>query len=206
MALRNTQENKLFTLALVLILTGSSSYYLYKSLSKDTKEQTGRDGHKSNGKSDSQHDVDEFRNLPPHLKRELMKEKKRKEKMKYLSMKSPMYDNVRMVDPQGELLCTVSKKKALWYVDKGIADLVSNEEEGTTILKLRFEPKNRSNRGEKGVYVRSDKKNECVVCGATEFHRRHYVVPFGKFYTTYIILISFNFDASNPNICILIFV
>lgn len=114
--------------------------------------------------------------LPPHIWRERMKERRRQEKRKYLAMKGPMYDNVRMLDPQGELLCTISKKKGDWYIEKGIAEW-SGDKNKTTI-QLLFEPKNRSNRGERGLYVRSDKLNQCVACGSAEYHMRHYVVPF----------------------------
>jgi len=113
--------------------------------------------------------------MPPHVKRELMKERKRKEKTEYLAMKSPMYDNVHMLDPHGENMNTISLKKGHWYVNKGLAEWTDNDKR---CIKLCFEPKNKSNRGEKGLYARSDKKNICVVCGHTEYHMRHYVVPY----------------------------
>ena len=80
-------------------------------------------------------------------------------------------------------------KKANWYIEKNIAAWVSSSSNDQSIksnkqspspkqIQLLFEPKNRSNRGEKGLYVRSEKINQCVACGNTEYHMRHYVVPF----------------------------
>ena len=121
--------------------------------------------------------------LPGHITRELEKERRRLDKMSDLCMKSAMYDNVRMYDPQGEVLCTISLKKAHWYVNKELADWITveqlpsvKEESDRRNIQLRFEPKARSNRNSQ--YVTADKKNQCVVCGAKQFHIRHYIVPF----------------------------
>ena len=45
-------------------------------------------------------------NLPPHILRNIAKEQRRKSKVELLSMKSPMYDNVFMLDPDMELMCS----------------------------------------------------------------------------------------------------
>jgi hypothetical protein len=64
-------------------------------------------------------------NLAPHLQREIYKEQRRKEKIPFLAMKSPMYDNIRMLDPEGNALSTISIKKARWYVAKQIAEWIT---------------------------------------------------------------------------------
>eukprot|EP01083_Nonionella_stella_P090351 252423_1 len=79
--------------------------------------------------------------LPSHLVREQMKEKRRKEKIPMLAMKSKMYDNITLCDPQGQALSKISKKKANWYVKKGLADFIDGKEDS---IRLKFEPKARS--------------------------------------------------------------
>jgi len=124
--------------------------------------------------------------LPESLKRELEKERRRQAKIPLLAMKKPMYDNILMVDPQGTLLCTISKKKARWYVNKELGVWADLEE---TKLQLLFEPSHRSNErhknsknSEKGdvdeFFNKSIKENVCVVCGHDQYHMRHYVVPY----------------------------
>lgn len=115
--------------------------------------------------------------LPSHLVRAMEKDHNRTKKYKNLAMKSPMYDNVRMYDATGELLCTISKKKGQWYVNKGLASWIDNDDDVTSI-RLHFEPKARTSRTDNKEYVTTDKRNQCVVCGSEELHIRHYVVPF----------------------------
>jgi len=137
--------------------------------------------------------------------RDTYKESRRLVKIKHLARKKPMYDNVLMFDLHREILCTISKKKAQWYINKGLAKwLVKHEQDkpgkheqdkpGSATscdhlnncvksdnrlqIQLLFEPKNRSNRGPGGLYVRSEKKNICVVCGSLNDHMRHYIVPY----------------------------
>lgn len=120
----------------------------------------------------------------------MKKDRLRKEKMKFLAMNKPMYDNIRMLDPQGELLSQISVRKANWYVGKELADWVDASTcrtatetspvdfDGNKFIQLRFEPKNRCSEGGRGSYIKSDKKNACVVCGDDEYIMRHYVVPY----------------------------
>mmetsp|Transcript_5882 Transcript_5882/g.6123 ORF Transcript_5882/g.6123 Transcript_5882/m.6123 type:complete len:361 (-) Transcript_5882:964-2046(-) len=113
--------------------------------------------------------------LPPHIQREMLKEKRRKSRLKDLAMKKPMYDNVRMVDQEGELLSTISKKKAEWYVEKNLAEFTNDAK---MQIRLLFEPKNRSSREEHGTYITAKKVNQCVVCGEAQHHMRFYIVPY----------------------------
>jgi len=108
--------------------------------------------------------------IPSHLKRELLKEKRRQEKIPDLARKSPMYDNIEMMDPQGQLLATISLKKAHWYIRKQLAKWTIPD----TTIQLLFTPKAHSG----GGYEKSIKNNICVGCGSDEFHMRHYVVPY----------------------------
>uniref|UniRef100_A0A7S3PU05 HNH domain-containing protein n=1 Tax=Chaetoceros debilis TaxID=122233 RepID=A0A7S3PU05_9STRA len=110
--------------------------------------------------------------LPSHLVRERMKEKRRKEKIPMLTMKSKMYDNITLCDPQGEALSKISKKKANWYIKKGLADFIDGKEDS---VRLKFEPKARSQDADYGM---STKKNVCVACGEPENQMRFYIVPY----------------------------
>lgn len=85
----------------------------------------------------------------------------------------PLYHNCFLQAPDGELLCTCDNKKALWYVEKELADIVK---EDPLTVRLRFEPAGRSV-GDVGKYYQMTKENKCVVCGATNSYIRKNVVP-----------------------------
>ncbi|NP_001083214.2 exonuclease 3'-5' domain containing 2 [Xenopus laevis] len=90
----------------------------------------------------------------------------------YSARKSPLYDNCFLHAPDGQPLCTCDRKKAQWYLDKGIGDLVSAI---PFIVKLRFEP---SGRPESNAdYYLTIKENLCVVCGKRESYIRKNIVP-----------------------------
>lgn len=90
----------------------------------------------------------------------------------YSARKSPLYDNCFLHAPDGQPLCTCDRKKAQWYLDKGIGDLVSTD---PFVVKLRFEP---SGRPESDVdYYLMVKENLCVVCGKRESYIRKNIVP-----------------------------
>jgi hypothetical protein len=108
--------------------------------------------------------------LPQHLRRAVWKEQKRKASVRFLAMKTPMYDNIEMYDPDGDLLCTIAQKKANWYVKKDLGTWNKTK----TAIHLRFKPKGKS----ENVYNQSQKRNVCVSCGDDKHHMRHYVVPY----------------------------
>eukprot|EP00555_Chaetoceros_dichaeta_P014893 CAMPEP_0198253032 /NCGR_PEP_ID=MMETSP1447-20131203/3502_1 /TAXON_ID=420782 /ORGANISM="Chaetoceros dichaeta, Strain CCMP1751" /LENGTH=406 /DNA_ID=CAMNT_0043938521 /DNA_START=84 /DNA_END=1304 /DNA_ORIENTATION=+ len=142
--------------------------------------------------------------IPSHILRERHKEKRRQFKLALLSMKSPMYDNIDMVDPQGTLLCKVSARKAKWYISKELADWVEGEGvDRDHCLQLRFEPKKRgdsdtnnnntaddvggadgaaigsSSEGDtSALYAKAPKQNVCVSCGEAQNLVRHYIIPY----------------------------
>ncbi|XP_061708949.1 exonuclease 3'-5' domain-containing protein 2 isoform X1 [Cydia pomonella] len=91
----------------------------------------------------------------------------------YLTRTKPLYNNCYLQAPDGELLCTCDKKKALWYVEKELGAVVS---EAPLTVRLRFEPAGRSV-GAVGRYYQLAKENKCVVCGSTDSYIRKNVVP-----------------------------
>lgn len=71
------------------------------------------------------------------------------------------------------MLSTCDDRKAMWYVNKGIGELIS---EDPLTVRLKFEPAGRAV-GETGKYYQIAKENQCVVCGdKTEYIRKN-VVP-----------------------------
>ncbi|MBN3300330.1 EXD2 protein, partial [Amia calva] len=90
----------------------------------------------------------------------------------YSARKSPLYDNCFLHAPDGQPLCTCDKKKAKWYLDKGIGELLSEE---PFIVRLKFEPSGRPESQQD--YYLTAKENLCVVCGKTESYIRKNIVP-----------------------------
>lgn len=132
-------------------------------------------------------------NLPSHVLREIHKERQRKAKVELISMKTPMYDNVYMLDRDREPMCTISMKKARWYVRKDIAEWSSfRDGEGTETdcqsaegdvkcIRLLFEHNGTGGSDRDSsemLYLRSAKQNICVECGDDGHHIRHYIVPY----------------------------
>jgi hypothetical protein len=88
-------------------------------------------------------------------------------------LKKPLYDNIVAIAPDGEPLCRCNREKADWYLARNLAELVSDE---PTVIRLKFEPKGRGHAGDQ--FYLAEKHNICVVCGTTENHTRHHIVPY----------------------------
>lgn len=94
-------------------------------------------------------------------------------KFQPVTRSKPLYHNCYLQAPDGEVLCTCDNKKAIWYVEKELADMIS---EDPLTVRLRFEPAGRSV-GDVGRYYQLTKENKCVVCGADDSYIRKNVVP-----------------------------
>uniref|UniRef100_A0A3P9LS13 Exonuclease 3'-5' domain-containing protein 2 n=1 Tax=Oryzias latipes TaxID=8090 RepID=A0A3P9LS13_ORYLA len=90
----------------------------------------------------------------------------------YSARKSPLYDNCFLYAPDGQPLCTCDKKKARWYLNKGIGVLQS---EDPFIVRLLFEPSGRPE--SQHDYYLTEKENLCVVCGKADSYIRKNIVP-----------------------------
>ncbi|XP_077587726.1 exonuclease 3'-5' domain-containing protein 2 [Stigmatopora nigra] len=90
----------------------------------------------------------------------------------YSPRKSPLYDNCFLHAPDGQPLCTCDKRKAKWYLDKGIGVLHS---EDPFVVRLLFEPSGRPDSQED--YYLTSKDNLCVVCGREDSYIRKNIVP-----------------------------
>lgn len=175
----------LSTVSLTVVLGGAYYYLLWwKATGLHEEEDDTVSGNEDDGSSDGEEACTEhspqkkhspFLKLPSHYERELRKEKRRQAMIPLFIMKKPMYDNIFMHDPQGSLLCTISKKKASWYVKKNLAHWTKED-----AIQLTFQPKNKGlSKDERQLeYNRTKKQNLCVVCGAEKDYMRHYVVPY----------------------------
>ena len=85
-----------------------------------------------------------------------------------------------MLAPDGFCLSNCDRKKAEWYVERNLAQVVCDE---PFTVKLNFEPSNRSRNRDTGeedkddeFYV-ADRENKCVVCGLKEQYSRFFIIP-----------------------------
>lgn len=85
----------------------------------------------------------------------------------------PLYHNCYLQAPDGDILCTCDRKKAEWYITKGLGTIIEKE---PFTVRLNFEPSGRA-LGEVGQYYTQVKLNQCVVCGTAEKFIRKNVVP-----------------------------
>lgn len=83
-----------------------------------------------------------------------------------------LYDNCRLLSPQGELLSLIDAKRAKWYIRKNLGTL---ESEDPLTIRLNFEPSNSTNKEDSFYLI--PRENKCVVCGTSEKLTRHHVVP-----------------------------
>ncbi|XP_055375314.1 exonuclease 3'-5' domain-containing protein 2 [Condylostylus longicornis] len=90
-----------------------------------------------------------------------------------LARTKALYDNCLMQAPDGDLLCTCERRKAQWYLDQNLADLI---EEDPFTIRLNFEPAGRAV-GDVGKYYQIPKENRCVVCGSEDGFIRKNIVP-----------------------------
>lgn len=85
----------------------------------------------------------------------------------------PLYHNCYLQAPDGEILCTCDRKKAEWYLTKGLGEVIEKE---PLTVRLKFEPSGRA-LGQVGQYYTQIKINQCVVCGTSDKFIRKNVVP-----------------------------
>ena len=196
MSSRQPASNSLWLIGATATVTAAISFTVLWRASKRQKPSNGSAPPPFGTGVDSDSEGDDYSSLPESLKRDVEKERRRQAKIPLLAMKKPMYDNILMLDPQGTLLCTISKKKARWYVKKKLGAWKDTEE---TTLQLLFEPSHRSNQSrdkntsdaeadadgcgddndeEDAFFNKSIKENICVVCGDDKYHMRHYIVPY----------------------------
>jgi hypothetical protein len=88
------------------------------------------------------------------------------------SRQSTLYGNIFIQSPDGQEMFTCDNHKALWYLNRDIVDVVS---ENPPTLRLAFIPNGKGHIGDK--FYLAPKSNICVVCGAEKRLNRHHVMP-----------------------------
>jgi hypothetical protein len=78
-----------------------------------------------------------------------------------------------LINPAGELVCPILKRKAEWYVSRKLGEVV---QEDPFVVQLNFEPTRKSIGFVDESYLNL-KEMKCFVCGKTERIIRKYVVP-----------------------------
>lgn len=86
--------------------------------------------------------------------------------------KSVLYGNYRIQAPDGHEMFHCNAQKALWYLNRDIADVVTNE---PPTLRLKFSPGGPGHIGDE--YYLTAKVNQCVCCASTKDLNRHHVMP-----------------------------
>eukprot|EP00768_Dysnectes_brevis_P006568 gnl/Dysnectes_brevis/5225_a7421_470.p1 GENE.gnl/Dysnectes_brevis/5225_a7421_470~~gnl/Dysnectes_brevis/5225_a7421_470.p1 ORF type:complete len:284 (-),score=41.73 gnl/Dysnectes_brevis/5225_a7421_470:32-883(-) len=100
--------------------------------------------------------------------------------MPYTSRKRLLYDNIRMLSPSGEVMTTISRKRAVWYCERQLAEWSSPEE---LSIVLKFTPKGSGHAGKADEQLFcSARESKCVFCGINQLEEHavltiHHVVP-----------------------------
>lgn len=102
------------------------------------------------------------------------------------SCQKDVYESCKIYGPDGKHLCNCNSKKAMWYVHKGLGELIPQEDTDQSAnikVKLNFLPNSNKQSlppshdlydEEFHIY---DRKNCCVVCSSTENFARFNIVP-----------------------------
>ena len=90
------------------------------------------------------------------------------EKRKFLNKQK--YDNIKMLSPEGVLMCYIGEKRAKWYLDRDLA-----RKTGKASIQLKFKPNGLGNHG----YPLMPLANRCVVCGCSDIEKlsKHHAIP-----------------------------
>ncbi len=112
------------------------------------------------------------------LLRNLKKKANRQSTLEKFSCKTPIYENCKMLAPDGKQLCYCDNKKMNWYISRNLAIIIN---ENPPIFKLLFEPNAKGcvdEKGEQSDFYISSRKNCCVICGKDNNYMRFHIVPF----------------------------
>ena len=83
-------------------------------------------------------------------------------------------ENWKVLHPKGHHMFTCGERKAMWYLDKNLAEYVEGE---PYTVKLTFEPKGYGY-GENDVFGLAGREVRCVVTNTTDGLQRHHIVPY----------------------------
>lgn len=106
-------------------------------------------------------------------KKKKTKTMKEQQSRNFATQSKVFYDNCLLEAPDGELLCTIDRRKASWYLHQNLGTQISDN---PLTVRLNFEPAGRAV-GDVGRYYQKPKENRCVVCGRRDAYIRKNVVP-----------------------------
>ena len=169
----------------VVVVGSAATLFWFNKKKRRQDDENNKINNKNNkGNNSTKKGID----LPPHLKREIHKEQRRQISIRWMAMKKPMYDNIEMYGPTPTkttagttetdddtttppLLCTISEKKAKWYVKKNLAIWIIDENDenvdsGTSScpsrkIQLLFTPKGGDRPGSTRSNSSSSNQNGC---------------------------------------------
>ena len=110
----NANGNALAAKATLSLAAALVACFVIHKRNLERKQQSKEDANPRN--EDEEYDSVTFynqlgiseENLPDHIRREIHKQRRRKAKVSMISMKTPMYDNIYMLDQDREAICTIS--------------------------------------------------------------------------------------------------
>lgn len=96
-------------------------------------------------------------------------------KVKKHPRKNLVYGNCKVYSPSGNLMYFCTEKRVNWYLNKGLAEKISDN---PIEIKLLFDPKDEGHHGDE--YYLTPKENKCVKCGIEDLSNltRHHIVPY----------------------------
>lgn len=88
------------------------------------------------------------------------------------TLRAPAYSNCKMLSPDGVFMCRLGKRRVDWYIERGLAEIVSFK---PYTIQLLFQPNGLGNHQD--AYYLAEKENICVVCGDSENLTKHHALP-----------------------------
>lgn len=83
-----------------------------------------------------------------------------------------IYESVRMVHPDGTVMCLTSERRANWFIERNLAVWEGDDHKA---FRLTFTPGGKG-KHDNPFYIQ-ERENICVCCGSTEGLNRHHVFP-----------------------------
>ncbi len=81
-----------------------------------------------------------------------------------------IYDSLRVLAPNGELMHLTREDKVEWYLEHDLAERIDDR-----TIRLKFTPSGLGHAGHNFYLI--PRENRCVVCGDARKLTRHHVVP-----------------------------
>ncbi|KAL4461931.1 hypothetical protein ABPG74_000776 [Tetrahymena malaccensis] len=117
-----------------------------------------------------------------HTEKQERKQKRAQQFEEQFCLKKEPYGNCQILSPLGLKLCNCDEKKVKWYLNKGLATLVSSEP--YTVIKLNFQPNGKNHEEleqeihlNENQFYASKRETVCVVCGKDEKFTKYHVIP-----------------------------